>query len=195
MEDLKKILTAAQLTVGDPIVNTIGMVLIPIPAAEYQRRNCKASLQLRPGYLPMSSCFNASSSRRLLSGPNKEDCPVVFSSEPLETEFTTKNPSRSYRALCTISSDLSSRGPNFPYPREELPLYPGQKSSSYTELGSAPGAQQCKLKRWWNLRSQEQQPAEALCVRGVGFRSLSVSAPTPSCTTDSSYIHWSAQKP
>jgi formylglycine-generating enzyme required for sulfatase activity len=35
MEDVRKILTSAQLAVGDPIENSIGMVLVPIPTGEF----------------------------------------------------------------------------------------------------------------------------------------------------------------
>ena len=34
--EVKKHMTPAQLALGDPVVNSIGMVLVPIPAGEFQ---------------------------------------------------------------------------------------------------------------------------------------------------------------
>lgn len=39
---LKTQITSAQLALGDPITNSIGMVLVPIPAGEFQMGNSNA---------------------------------------------------------------------------------------------------------------------------------------------------------
>ena len=49
---IKQRLTARQLTAGDPIVNSIGMVLIPIPAGQFQMGNSDSNREAFPREKP-----------------------------------------------------------------------------------------------------------------------------------------------
>ena len=47
---VKKHMTPAQLALGDPVVNSVGMLLVPIPAGEFQFRESAYNLPKEPEY-------------------------------------------------------------------------------------------------------------------------------------------------
>ena len=47
---VKKHMTSEQLALGDPFVNSTGMVLVPIPAGEFQMGITRKKGEKRPGY-------------------------------------------------------------------------------------------------------------------------------------------------